>query len=304
MAFNKCCEGIKPNADPDDYVPENPLQCVDIHNECYCPSPEVSFNTNIRPDLCLSFDSKADSWLPCDHPNVVIEVNESALTDLSSGTRGEPSLARNELMVHLFDCVAYGQWLALPYRFCWSISISGHLMRIWRWSATGAVVTEPIEYLEDAAIVAQFIQLVASGPYSRLGLDVGRGMTFSSMASTVETQRTRRALTVYTNALPHDEARTRWLERAEKCKVWRFTSTCSEGPSASPHPYHQLDDKRYVDDYILVASHPISWNPGMFSRGTRCYIGIYQSDAKQEAVPIEDIHTLKFSWQYTTRTPE
>jgi hypothetical protein len=253
----------------------------------------MAFTTKIGPDLCLTFDStsiEAGKSTPCDQPNVFIEVKFDINTDILIGSKGSGSNISNErkkLMRQLFGYVAYGQWPSLTYRFSWTISTSGHALRLWRWSASGVIVTEPVYFLEDPTPIVQFVQLLASGPYSRLGIDIGRGMTFSSIAIQSVADKLAGAISKYLAAIPQNVVHDRWAEKARNAQVLVLEPVQSDcGP-------------------ILVVSQPISSTCGVFCRGTRCYLAIYEVDAKKgEDIKIEEVHILKTSWQHTTRTAE
>jgi hypothetical protein len=247
----------------------------------------MAFTTKIGPDLCLTFDSvEGEKLMPCDKPSVLIEVKLDPNTDILLNSKGKGntiSKERKKLMRQLFGYVAYGQWPSLPYRFSWTISISGNTLRLWRWSASGVIVTEPVYFLVDPTPIVQFVQLLASGPYSRLGIDIGHGMTFSS----ISTQGLGAAIKTYLEAVPENVAKSRWAEKAMNAQVLVLNPVQSDCGS------------------ILVISQPISSTCGILCRGTRCYLAVFEADAKNgDKIGSEDIHILKTSWQDSTKTPE
>lgn len=141
---------------------------------------------------------------------------------------------RKELLAQLFGYVEIAQWTALPCRFLWSITVTGTILRIWRWSSTGVVVTDPIKYQDDCTIVWQFLQAVGRGSYSSLGLDVGKGMTFSPIVEHQE-DRLRELATCYSDAAFRFASKKDWLLRAAKGTMWRL----------------DIGSADYVDDDLL-----------------------------------------------------
>lgn len=62
--------------------------------------------------------------------------------------------------------------LASQFRtHCFSVFIRGHIARIIRWDREGAVVTEPIEYIEDGSLV-EFFSRLSQAPDELRGIDV------------------------------------------------------------------------------------------------------------------------------------
>jgi hypothetical protein len=202
-----------------------------------------------------------------------------------------------KLVQQLFGHVAYGQWPVLPYRFSWTISISDNVLRLWRWSTSGVIVTGPIYYQEDPTPIIQFARLIAAGPYSRLGLDVGVGMTFASVLTLRKAEIMHRAkqnidctIDTYLGAGSRSVSLNRWVEKARKAQIFVFNR--NEVDSSVPSPTKARS--------ILVISHPISSTVGIFCRATRRYLAIHESNANSdEEIEAKDIHILKTSWQNT-----
>lgn len=123
-------------------------------------------------------------------PGIAVNVSSRASADLMLASKPatphppgfySKGYVPQEVLYHVRK-----RWSILPHRFVWSITIAGHLLRIWRWSSTGCMVTEAILYEEDVTFVYIFLRAIAWEPYSRLGVDIGPGKTFSSSVEKTE----------------------------------------------------------------------------------------------------------------------
>ena len=289
--------------------------------------------TSIALDLCLSFDLDGclEELPDFSHTVVPIEFKSPTVFDPgftatkiaepSTGTKGklkELCKGAAELLLQTFNQVC-AHWAELPYRYMWTITIAGDIMRFWRWSTTGVLVTEAIHYLDDATPVYQLLQAIGKGPCSRMGLDIGQGMTFRALHPGLKDVESKIATIIkcYSEAASQTDSNVRWTRKAEKSSVWCFES-CSMVPFQEgilePHPQtlareagriSQQDNTTMGPHVLYVVSHPIWRGKGIYSRGTRCYLVVYKSTLEEkEDFTMDDVHMLKISWQFASRSRE
>jgi Fungal protein kinase len=308
-------------APSDDYAPQKKLACIDIHAKR--PKTEDLTGDPMRraPDLCLTFDT-LDNYSPDKFFSgavVAIEVKSDVNADPGFIARDAPGTLRSkqgrraqaptnaaaELLLQAFNYVS-SQWAELPYRFLWSITIARDVLRIWRWSASGVMVTEAIDYIKDATPVYQFLQAIGKGPYSRLGLDIGLGRAFRGVERKMGAQ-VKQIVDCYLEATTKTELQVKWSTRALQSAIWRFEQASSIPVSTKVVEGSNLtetDQSPENEDFttdispLYVLSHPIWRGRGVYSRGTRCYLAVSQSTLdKQEEITVEDLRMLKTSWQ-------
>jgi hypothetical protein len=195
-----------------------------------CTSADKGKNVRTNTDFINLFD--------CVGISVEVKTENNHDLGLLSSTKDSQKFLssdrRKELLAQLFGYVEIAQWTALPYRFLWSITITGTILRISRWSSTGVVVTDPINYQADCTVVWQFLHAVGSGPYSSLGLDVGKGMTFSPILEYQE-DRLKELATCYSDAAFRLASKKDWVLQAAKGTMWRL----------------EIGSAAYEDDYLL-----------------------------------------------------
>lgn len=324
-AFNMCCPLQAPVNTSRDYSPSSPLRCVD----CHAKRPVgAGFGTNITrraPDLCLTFEDpkKYNPAMFYSAPAVNIEfkgdisadcgftLSTNAHTQSESTTEPKPlGAAARKLLSQAFGYI-YSQWFERPYRFVWSITIANRHLRIWRWSSTGVLTTEAIDYIEDATIVYQFLHAIGSGPYSRLGIDIGHNMTFGMAdGSQFDLRTIKDIVECYKKKVTDNELSRNWCKMALMSSMWTFkhvsTSTLQRNIDPSPSDNSLSAGKvSPKETNLVVVSHPIWHGKGIYSRNTRCYLAIEQKPfTRQSDLTIEDLHMLKITSPFSSRLHE
>jgi hypothetical protein len=209
------------------------------------------------------------------------------------------------LLLQAFGYVS-AQWSELPYRFVWSITITGEILRIWRWSSSGVLVTEAIDYMNDATPVYHFIQAIGKGPYSRFGLDIGRGMTFSGVEKRKRDQ-VNTIVDCYLEATSQTDLQVKWSKRARRGDIWSFEQISSvpvypkavEGSDLTEeNRFLPTKDSVTEPSCFYVLSYPMWRGKGVYSRGTRCYLAVSRSTFENwKKITVGDLRMLKTSWQ-------
>ena len=317
-------------------------------------TPTLTGNPTKRsPDLCLSFDDPTTKTLWATaavnieiKPEIYADCGFTAGNSFLTGAKDEPpnklSKLQLGLLLQAFRYVT-SQWPKRPYRWIWSITIAHSLLRIWRWSATGVLVTEAIHYLDDATPLYQFLQVIGRGPYSRLGLDIGHNMTFnfvsagggdnppttsmddvagaiqaesqtSLISSADSTGSIVGAVEGQSQDFPAEDIRIRMKQVIEcyqnslhrKDEQWAARAKESEIWSFTHRPVASIQPQvEQGKTNLYVVAHPIWCGQGIYSRGTRCYLAVYRSDLLEiDNVSIVNLHMFKTSWRISTRTPE
>jgi len=335
-AFTICLDGVTPSESTEGHNHANILHCVNSSSKRPRTVDLTENITSVAPDLCLSFDldEHLEEYSPDDffsHAAVPIEFKSSTtfdpgftatrIAEPSTGTKGKLGdlcKGATDLLLQMYNQVC-AHWAELPYRFMWTITIAGDIMRFWRWSTTGVLVTEAIHYLDDATPVYQFLQAIGKGSHSRMGLDVGQGMTFRALHPGLEDVKSKVATIIkcYRNAVRQTDSNARWAMKAEKSAVWcfeRYSMVPFQKGVLEPPPQilsgeaghaSQQDDTQAGPHPLYVVSHPIWRGKGIYSRGTRCYLVVYKSTLEgKEDFTMDDVHMLKLSWQFASRSRE
>lgn len=330
-AFNKCCPSQIMRSGSFSYYPKMPIRCVDCHSKR--PKTESLTGKVVRraPDLCLTFEDpstyRPDMFYSTPAINIEFKGDPSADCDFTAVTdphtdpeseRGLQTQRQLGSVARKLLSQAFGyfvsQWFERPYRFMWSITIAGERLRIWRWSATDVLVTEVIDYIQDATPVYRFLSAIGNGPYSHLGVDIGPDMTFG-MAGRIEMRKLSHILKCYELAIPPSETNKEWIKKALRSSVWTFkhSSTVITAQPKNDPPPQLLSNNAAVtttkatstETHLFVISHPIWRGKGVYSRNTRCYLAVKQSTfEKNMRFTIADLHMLKISWQFPSRTSE
>jgi len=173
-AFTICLDGVTTSESMEGHDRANILHGVNTSAKFPSTNEWTENITSVAPDLFLSFDldEHLEEYSPDDffsHVTVPIEFkSETAvdpslkvteITEHSTRMNGKSqSLCKGarELLLQTYSHLR-AHWNELPYRYMWTITIPGDIMRFWRWSTTGVSVTEAIRYFDDATPVYQFL---------------------------------------------------------------------------------------------------------------------------------------------------
>ena len=152
-AFTMCIDGVTPSESNEGHDCVKLLHCVNTSAKRPTTTDLTENKTRLAPDRCLSFDLEEyspDSFFS--HTAVPIEFKSPTVFDPgftatkiaepSTGTKGklkELCKGAAELLLQTFNQVC-AHWVELPYRYMWTITIAGDIMRFWRWSTTGVLV--------------------------------------------------------------------------------------------------------------------------------------------------------------------
>ncbi|KAG8816727.1 hypothetical protein FRC17_000210 [Serendipita sp. 399] len=220
------------------------------------------------------------------HPGVAIEVERSEESNppwTSNGPEArrmplsKPQFALLERMHRL---IAHTQHLAHPYRYIYCITITGKMMRLWKWSASGIRVSDPFPYMEDIVPLCRFINALQEGGDTKLGSNVGDELLFQPYPT--DQAKLRRWAKECAEVIAPE--RDDWLDVAGRLGAWRFAGL---GPN--------------VGRYIILQC-PLRATIEILGRGTRYYITMLESDFRSSTFADgESTHKkwriLKTSWQ-------
>ncbi|KAG8844360.1 hypothetical protein FRB91_002672, partial [Serendipita sp. 411] len=289
-----------------------PLHCLQTYTKMNPIAVEQGFDVRIAPDLYLTFheeeidklfvkkDNKKmslNSWKESifHYPGLFIEVKRSAGAnfpwDVADKATHDAALSTEakDLLEQIHRYVAYAQYPAYPYRFIYCITVTGEYMRFWKWSATGARVSDSIKYVEHSKPVVDFLRAIHLGGNYAVGVNVGKGLLFEpydhqGIPDKDFEGRVAQMVKEYNdNAEP---AWKDWLVAAQSSGMWKLGATLN------------------LKDQYIVMQYPIYATIGIFGRGTRCYLAIKQQDFKDGKLNFKTFQTFKMSWQFIIRGRE
>jgi hypothetical protein len=281
----------------------------------------------------IAIEAKLDQWY-----NPALRAgNHSDVTkgDASIETFGpviDASNLTNSQKKLIFQMMRYailGQFGTLPHRHLFFITITGRKLRIWKFSPTGCLVTSTIDYLTEIECkpFVQFLYAIGSGPVSHFGVDIGEGMMFQEVSEHYQRDRIHKRLEAMKDLYFEQSKDSHWEKHlSTEPGYWLFrldipsknhynrTSSIVPGDnhrdSTQIHP--QSESESHPEGVTLIVfRRPIFRANHIFSRATRCYLGIeldfLVSTQFKKASAIEQLqrmHTIKTAWQFVSRTPE
>ncbi|KAG9052159.1 hypothetical protein FS842_010401 [Serendipita sp. 407] len=301
----------------------NPIACVETYTSMNTIAEEQAFDAEFAPDLYLTlhegpinalFKARNEAkkkkkvmhvWRESlfHYPGVLIEVKRSAGADFPWVAKKEDTYdaalngEAKKLLEQIHRYISYAQYPAFPYRFIYCITVTGAYMRFWKWAATGARVSDRIEYRKSPEAVVRFIQALQMGGDPAIGTNVGPGLLFDDYKppkGMSEKEKFRRAEVIaalYNNKVK--PAWEDWLEAAASSGVWQLGSWSQ--------------NESITDSYILL-QYPIYSTISIFGRGTRCFLAVDRAAFEHKDFDKQDLtsffHTFKTSWQFIVRSKE
>lgn len=229
---------------------------------------------------------------------------------------------QKKLIFQMMRYAVLGQFGTLPYRHLFFVTITGRKLRIWKFSPTGCLVTDTIDYLNDVQCkpFVRFLHAIGSGPLSHLGVDVGPQMMFREISDHPKSDKVQRRMEAVKKLYCHHSKDFHWEKHLPtEPGYWLFRLSLPSKQSYNrginsddTSQTGQSSQTSNVDNTTLVVfRRPIFRANHIFSRATRCYLGIelefLLSPEFEKASPVEKLkkmHTLKTAWQFVSRTPE
>ncbi|KAG8816241.1 hypothetical protein FRC18_001112 [Serendipita sp. 400] len=288
------------------------IHCLQTYTKTNPAAAEQGFDVRIAPDLYLTFheeeidklfakkdDKKMslNSWKESlfQYPGLLIEVKRSASANfpwkVADKTTYDTALTADakDLLEQIHRYVAYAQYPAFPYRFIYCITVTGQYMRFWKWSATGARVSDSIKYTEHSKPVVDFLRALHLGGDHAIGVNVDKGLLFEpydhqGIPDKDFEGRVAKMVKEYNDKV--QPAWKDWSAAAQRSDMWKLGSLSG------------------LKDEYLVLQYPIYATIGIFGRGTRCYLAIKQKDFKDGKLDFRAFRTFKASWQFIDRSRE
>lgn len=304
-----------------------PLVCLDTHSLREELDEDLSLDAKAGPDLLITFKGDkygegSGSWGPtlfyC--PGIVVEVKRNFKDDPNLSEDPSQEIQYSRAQVDLCDqinrYVSLAQFPSNPCRYIYSITVTGHKMRLWKWTATGVVVSESFLYKEKEEVLPLYKLFAAITSRSGLGLNwrTTEKDDKSPEVSMADAFRDRMEFTEYQWKQEHSEKldflipkyaswrgvppEKGWAKVMKTSFMWQIGVYESTKEHLPPIVY-------------LVFKHPIWRAANIVSRGTKVYICIekkFFEAMKIESVTDEDIlkktKTLKTSWPFLSRDAE
>jgi hypothetical protein len=207
-----------------------------------------------------------------------------------------------------------GQFAMHPHRYVFHITVTGELLRIWKFCPTGCQVTTAIEYTKDARPFVKFLMAIKRCSYSGIGLDMGEGAMFQDAPNeSLEkvTSRMSNIRRLYNQeAYRENPKRHDWLTNDEEFTCWVFDPSVRSTREFQPATVDGQKVGKF-SERVVVFSTPLYRSLSLTSRGTRCYLGVEESfllgEEFENATSLEKLrkmHTLKTAWHHIERTSE
>jgi hypothetical protein len=260
-------------------------------------APKIFQDTNIFHLRHLSCEVKYQETDDCGFPEGVV-----TLQHLTSLTGRQASLILQTLRY-----VILGQFSSLPYRHVLHITITGFLLRIWKFSPTGCRVTTAINYIDDPEPIIRFLMALKRSPVAAIGSDIDVGGIFQVPPPVVTgkckiTARLKSIAKLYKEQSGDEN----WRVMRKPWNYWLFVPT-KDGKDQ----YKPIEGKSTYEKTLCVFSYPIYFTCSMTSRATRCYLAVER--ALLLATNFEEIgslerlkcmHIIKTAWQNPERLSE
>ena len=132
------------------------------------------------------------------------------------------------------------------------------------------MVADAIRYEEDATFVYIFLRAIAREPYSRLGIDIGPGNTFSNTVEKEEDMMDKMDLMIEryaTAAYLEVEPRRQWSTSAKSDLFLRFIAPKNIHLNSIHVSDDEMQDCEPTSQAYIVLSYPINGVHSIFSRG-------------------------------------
>jgi hypothetical protein len=248
----------------------------------------------------VSCEVKLDKDVDCGFTEGVLAEEDLGVLRMEQGS----------LILQSLRHVILGQFSSLPYRHVLHITITGSLLRIWKFSPTGCRVTAAIDYIKDPQPIVQFLMALKRSPVSGIGSDLGSSVGDGCMfrlpsASSANYKKIQelmeRVARIYRKQSGDDD----WRGAKSPWDYWEFDPTANNGNPAT-------NNFTPFTDLVYVFPHPIHYVCSMTSRATRCYLVVKRSwlISKSKTAKItpadafKNVHVLKTAWKHPDHVPE